>query len=163
MDGCSYAEPEATEEESHTFPPGSVIHVPNATSIIYNIGFNVDCADAGYFEEEDDAHAVYTMLMEKCEGKTLSDIKLKFGDLHLINSCGFNEDHRGSDHTMIKLDFHDDYELPDMCSLEEFANACYRLKSHKFDYWYELFCGCSVTRDEDNNTVTITISFDHGS
>lgn len=77
------------------------------------------------------------------------------------NIRGFNYDHRGSDHTFIKLDYFDKYQLPDN-TLKSFLEGLYKIKSHKFDKWYELFCKIkSLT--QKGNQIIIQFNFDHGS
>ena len=82
--------------------------------------------------------------------------------LKLINSCGFNDDERGSDHLKIKLDFHSEYVLNKNFTLYDLAIACYKIKSHKFDNWYEIFLKCSkvnLIKDE----LVLNLDFEHGS
>ena len=37
----------------------------------------------------------------------------------------------------------------------------HKMKSHKFDYWYELFCDTNVKVKD--NEVIVNLNFDHGS
>ena len=82
--------------------------------------------------------------------------------LKLVNTSGFNYDTRGSDNTIINLDFHSEYILNENFTLYDLAIGCYKIKSHKFDKWYELFLGCVETNLIDGELV-INLSFDHGS
>ena len=94
--------------------------------------------------------------------KTLKDFKLLCEkEINLKNENGVNKDHRGSDHTRIILDFHDNFNLPKNCTLQEFADGCYRVKSHKFYHWYELYVGASIEQSEKK--LNIHLGFDHGS
>src|SRR5579872_3254557 len=68
----------------------------------------------------------------------------------IINRSGVNADHRGSDHVRIILPFERQVELPATMTFGEFAEACYRIKSHKFDHWYELYFGVSIKEDRND-------------
>lgn len=92
----------------------------------------------------------------------------------IINKCGRNNDHRGSDHCKIYLQMYGKYEINLPINLFEFANCLYRIKSHKWDNHYELYCGiktpCSQIYKyyDDNllieqNGLNILFEFDHGS
>ena len=59
--------------------------------------------------------------------------------IYLKNDSGINDDHRGADHTKIRLDFNPLYQLKSN-TLNAFLEGLYRIKSHKFDYNYEMFC-----------------------
>lgn len=83
----------------------------------------------------------------------------------LENISGFNHDHRGSDHTRIELPFTDRIRLTPVDGKIKFLDlvqACFDIKSHKFDLWYELFCGIKKFRLEGGDGIA-TIVFDHGS
>jgi hypothetical protein len=105
--------------------------------------------------------------LAKMESVLVHDSKAKLFDvpdgtvITLINRDGFNKDHRGSDHTAIALDFHESYDLEEN-NLESLVDALYRIKSHKFDKWYELYTGVSEINIQ-HNTVEIVVTFDHGS
>lgn len=88
--------------------------------------------------------------------KFVSDNKIK-----IKNDQGINKDHRGSDHMIIKLPFISCVSLEKEFTLENLITACTNIKSHKFDLWYELFCGsnCELVGDE----LIIDVDFDHGS
>jgi hypothetical protein len=79
----------------------------------------------------------------------------------VINQCGFNKDHRGSDHTLIKLPFETKIVLGNEFSLEDIVVSFTNLKSHKFDGWYELYCGakCKINQDD----MIMELNLDHGS
>lgn len=87
-----------------------------------------------------------------------------------INVSGFNSDHRGSDHTKIKLDVHREFTLRGP-TLRDFVEGFFRIKSHKFDLWYELFTDIQKFQLSKSNpsdpsaqsNLTLWFSFDHGS
>jgi hypothetical protein len=99
-----------------------------------------------YLEENDDDNIVFNSNYE----------------IVLINPYGINDDHRGSDHTPIVLPFHQNVILGKTFTLDDLINACYKIKSHKFDYWYELYCGVDKVYTKDDN-LFISVAFDHGS
>lgn len=83
-------------------------------------------------------------------------------DIEITNECGFNDDHRGSDHTIIKLPFVDKVEIGSAFTLKKVLDAYFNLKSHKFDKWYELYCTADAIKSP-NEKIEIQLNFDHGS
>jgi len=157
-------ESEVPVEENHEdeIPVESCrLFVNDDKKIEYHLSYCKEDSQLDYFDESSPLEAEFYDLIDKSL-TSLSDMKLICGkEIHLYNHCGENEDHRGSDHTKIILDFHDHYILNSNCSLQQFADACYRVKSHKFDYWYELYSDAQIM--EQTDTYYIDISFDHGS
>jgi hypothetical protein len=62
---------------------------------------------------------------------------------------------------IIELPFVSNIKLSKEFTVEEMITATYNLKSHKFDYWYELFCDTKIKIDNDK--INVCLSFDHGS
>uniref|UniRef100_A0A6C0C9F3 Uncharacterized protein n=1 Tax=viral metagenome TaxID=1070528 RepID=A0A6C0C9F3_9ZZZZ len=97
----------------------------------------------------------------------MSKYKLKnvmfvgFNNLTIKNTCGRNEDHRGSNHCNIYLPMHDKVVMTKFATLYDLAIAYYRLKSHKWDRWYELFSYAMPVRKK--NDIIVNLVFDHGS
>lgn len=60
------------------------------------------------------------------------------GPIQLVNSRGVYY-HHGSDHTSVILDYHKEFNLNSEFTLLEFVDACYRIKSHKFDKYFVLW------------------------
>lgn len=119
-------------------------------------------------EDEDEEDPVQIELGELIwdvfEHNKWSDVKLHFSPkyIELINKRGFNNDHRGSNNTKVTLDFHDKYVIKNKsCTIGNFADACYRIKSHKFDYWYELYTYVLVS--SNGRHIKLNFEFDHGS
>lgn len=84
-------------------------------------------------------------------------------DVTLVNNAGINYDHRGSDHTLIELPFYSKVRLGKTFTLHEFVVAAYKIKSHKFDYHYELFYNIDAIRyDVKSKEIFIETNFDHG-
>lgn len=74
----------------------------------------------------------------------------------------FNDDHRGSDHTRIILDFPKRVEFkPQKTKMEKFIDGLFRLKSHKFENYYEMYMGTKVRFKEEE--IFVSVRFDHGS
>jgi len=63
---------------------------------------------------------------------------------------------------MIKLPFDHHVKLGQTFTFKDLINSMYQIKSHKFDYWYELFCGVNQV-NTSSTTIKININFDHGS
>jgi len=130
--------------------------------------------------EETKGHIEYVLEYEKGDSyeddEVLTDLRSKIDGLDTVvfptgiqirlkNVSGFNEDHRGSDHTKIKLDFSPSCVVESTengITLRALADAAMRIKSHKFDRHYEMYCGVKRFTFE-NNVLTIFIHFDHGS
>jgi len=99
---------------------------------------------------------------EKNTQYSISDIKFVFDKkIQINNEAVINKDHRGSDHMIIKLPFEKKVILNNQFTLEDLIVANTNVKSHKFDYWYELFCRtkCVV----NNDIININLIIDHGS
>lgn len=79
----------------------------------------------------------------------------------IYNPCGFNHDHRGSDHTLLKLPWVEKVNLGKEFTLYDLLTGYYNLKSHKFDNNYELFCDASSKLVGDS--IQVKLYFDHGS
>ncbi len=81
--------------------------------------------------------------------------------IQFTNSRGINRDHRGSTHCRINLKFEKQVNINEYITLHDLVQIYYRTKSHKFDTWYELYCGCSVIKKKEN--FYVNLSHDHGS
>lgn len=87
--------------------------------------------------------------------------------LSINNLSGINQDIRGIRDVDWKLYFwnkykftiHDDIES---VSFEDLVIACYKIKSHKFDNWYELFININQLTYDDSK-IEFGAVFDHGS
>jgi len=94
--------------------------------------------------------------LEPKEIKFISEFNIK-----IVNKCGFNHDHKGSNHTLLKLPWIDEVNLGKEFTFFDLLSANYNLKSHKFDKWYELYC--DVSCEKLNDLVIISLNFNHGS
>ena len=96
--------------------------------------------------------------------KKLDDLKFTFSRIRVDNMRGINEDPRG----VRKLDWHLQYNyevevLPENnnanITFQQFIDALYDIKSHKFENWYELYCGCDVLVDYTD--MFVSCNYDH--
>jgi hypothetical protein len=156
-------------DELDIYEPSVLIHShrlkigDDDINIKYNLKWSQDSDDSKLYDDCELHSEFYNLIIATLKGKSLQALKLTYGDksFRFVNPSGVNDDHRGSDHTKIVLDFHTNYLLDVNPTLEQFAEACYRIKSHKFDYNYEMYCGVSTICDF--NSLTMNFSFDHGS
>jgi hypothetical protein len=79
-------------------------------------------------------------------------------DVTIVNNCGINEDHRGANHTLLYLPFVESVSLGREFTFFDLLTANSNLKSHKFDYNYEMFCKAFI-----NEQGQVELEFDHGS
>jgi hypothetical protein len=122
--------------------------------LVYNIDYSPD-QDVFDTEEEEKQWSLFQE-----QGKEM-EVFPKGKILILRNDNGVNDDHRGSDHTQIRLDFNEIW----VCrgnKMADLAEAYFRVKSHKFENCYELLCGINSIK-EINQGYIITLGFDHGS
>jgi hypothetical protein len=101
--------------------------------------------------------------------KTTKFLKLdKVKKIVLINSRGkyrcINNDSRGVRQADWKLHTWHKYEITnnDGITFADLIIACYKIKSHKFENNYELYCGIEKI-SLVNGMLSITVNFDHGS
>ena len=92
----------------------------------------------------------------------LKDVKFILSKpLEIKNISGYNDDHRGSDHTILKLPFLNKINLPNEFTLHDLVSTYTHLKSHKFENWYEMFV--DITLKSTKTKTIIELNFDHGS
>jgi hypothetical protein len=112
-------------------------------------------------EEDENEYGCITALERISDPK--KTIFHQFNRVTVRNTSGFNDDHRGSDHCAIKLDFWDSYEINGpVITVYDLLVALYKVKSHKWDIWYEMFSNVD-SHSLENGHLTIEVSFDHGS
>jgi len=100
----------------------------------------------------------------------MKQLKINFGNefqqIIFENCSGYNFDHRGANHCKIQLAQYAKFIhhcCQDNLSLYDLCDIYHKLKSHKFDYWYELFCDAKIECDQQLKILTIKLHFDHGS
>lgn len=86
-----------------------------------------------------------------------------FDNLTIINNHGRNDDHRGSDHCNVYLPMHDKVSMKKYATLYDLAITYYKLKSHKWDDNYEMFCHAETRMQTKSGNAEVFLTFDHGS
>jgi hypothetical protein len=109
--------------------------------------------------------------MNNIKHKKMLNILLKYDKKNIVfvgvkryiffNQSGYNNDHRGSTHCKLYVEMEDIVNFKGMITLYDLIHIFYRLKSHKFNKWYEMYCGSFVINK--NNIYAISLTFDHGS
>lgn len=111
-------------------------------------------------EEETGIHSIIQMLSElKCKPEEITFVAPT--NIIIKNDCGINDDRRGADKTHIALPFKSRVNLNKQFTLKDVLVANSQLKSHKFDYNYEMYC--SAECEYTPNAVIVDINMDHGS
>lgn len=84
-----------------------------------------------------------------------------FENMTFINNRGINHDKRGTKDNM-KLPYQKQHTICFPCKMSDIFECYHRVKSHKFDYNYELFAGLKIEQNNNEN-ITLGLTFDHGS
>ena len=84
-----------------------------------------------------------------------------FDNLYLKSSNRASDDHRGSNHCKVFLDFMTEKSTDAPIRLHDLVLSFYEFKQNKWNKWYELFCGVSIKKK--NGDLTLTFAYDHGS
>lgn len=134
----------------------STIFPDNPDEVTYHLSYDQDGID---WNDEQINHNNLIRLIKHIDPSQITLVG--YETLILENDNGINDDHRGSNHCQVDLEFYDEYKMKLPISLMDFMKGCYRIKSHKWDKWYELYCGGTV--DMESKSITLTTSFDHGS
>lgn len=167
-------------EEGHNDEPiehDDWILVIPSKPITYIFSYDSESAEEEDSEEELQK-TVFKKLLSVYNEDKLQDLTIKTDtDCILWNRSGVNDDHRGSDHCKIKLDYHEQFEIKFPVTFNKLIDACYRIKSHKEDKWYELFSSVSkiqiipkqerflwnIKPEDRRDALYLNVSFDHGS
>lgn len=123
-------------------------------------------------EDEDIDKDMYVHLM--CEihkylkNNSAKDLKIKgVCNIKFINDAGINDDFRGVEDVDWKLFFHKKYVVKKKdITFEDLIIAAYKIKSHKFEDNYEMFCEITdlKCKETDNGKIIkMHADFDHGS
>ena len=138
----------------------------NHKTLDYEFKFKPEVADTNYvFQDDENKAKLFVKLSKFLKTKDFKKISIvSESTIHLRNPFGINQDHRGSDHMAIQLDFNNYFGIEYGTNpLEEFFDAAFRVKSHKFDFNYELFCGVSTRIYPTALAFDLYFDFDHGS
>lgn len=95
----------------------------------------------------------------KCKYKKI--LLIGYESLILKNNSGYNDGHCGSNHCNIYLKFYETISTKKSISLNTLAKYFYKLKSHKWDKWYESFADIEYILH--NKNFLIKLNFCHGS
>jgi hypothetical protein len=129
----------------------SIVHPKDGKMVIYNLFPDQERGEQSKFD---------SIVMNKDNWtKFILDLPQQ---IVLHNSSGENSDDRGSNDADIILDFNREWKLPVNCTLADFIDGCFRVKSHKFDFWYELFVKVHNI-EQSPEQITLYLDFDHGS
>ena len=129
--------------------------------------YDYECEDEDYNNKYNilKSSAKDILLLIEETNKKISIYNIKFvldKCINLQNIGGiYDECNRGSDNMVISLPFETNIKLQKEFTLEEMITALYNLKTHKFDYWYELFSGATVK--VSNTEIDLDIILGHGS
>ncbi|AAV50319.1 hypothetical protein [Acanthamoeba castellanii mimivirus] len=92
--------------------------------------------------------------------------------IKLVNNEGVNTDINGTTNVDWKLHFWPEFTIQnsECLTLHDIIIACYKIKSHKFENWYELYCNMFTEfyvfqNSNDKNIwkeIFAVIKFDHG-
>ncbi len=140
----------------------NVIYVEDDSKVEYQFEYNkkwFDICDVNVNPGEENNYELVLKDLELDTQLFPHNWKVGFNNL-----SGVNDDHRGSDHCKLDLEFHDCYDLKSN-TWKDFIDAYYRIKSHKFDSWYELFCYFrrKIQHSDRMTQLTYNFEFDHGS
>jgi hypothetical protein len=118
---------------------------------------NFNCEDICFDDEVNET--IQQICDLKCDPK---DIVFTSPQPVIIrNRSGFNHDKRGSDRTLIHLPFHKKVNLKKRFTLHDVLKANTKLKSHKFENNYEMYC--DATCEASDESIVVHLEFDHGS
>ena len=124
----------------------------------YNIDDDLDIC---YYENKSMIIELHNFLTE------FSPKKLRIGNyttMLLKNEQGINKDARGVRYLDWRLYFWKEYEIEKESNItfHDLIIAAHKIRSHKFENNYELYCGIESWGGTDNFLMA-TIKFDHGS
>ena len=86
-------------------------------------------------------------------------------EIYIENISDYNRDHRGDTHCKLDSDFlfEEHVSLTTPFTVDQLAEALFRIKSHKWDKWYELYSSANFSSNVITSNMSLKIGFDHGS
>jgi hypothetical protein len=117
------------------------------------IRYNINIYEEGGYKNIHDLLKIYS---------TDEIILIGAKSFYFYNESGINHDTRGETKCEIELPFQNDLGFQRYISLTDIMDSFYRIKSHKFDKWYELYVRCEL-QDSGNDRYYLIFTFDHGS
>ncbi len=135
-------------------------HLP----ISYYLSYHPNYADMDDMDHPSDIEIYNHLLSSFKPHQDLSKFTVLSKDkATLHNSRGFNIDERGSDDSTHLMDFHLEWPLSEIFTVLELAEGLFRLRSHKWEHWYELYSRCKYEYSSAHQGYVIKLIFDHGS
>lgn len=105
------------------------------TQVKYNIKYVIPTLELANFKTD---KKIIEVFQEIVKNKDLENIHFCTNKpIIMRNQTGICDEHRGSNHTKLKLKFYDKVLLSKQFTLLDFVINCYKLKSHKFDKYFE--------------------------
>lgn len=116
------------------------------------------------WEDNSRSYDGYMKLLDYLDGYDIDEIFIeKYHRLRIENISGYNHDHRGCNHCPLHLAQYDSVTVPSPVGLDDLIQIFYKLKSHKFERSYEMFCGCESSKNTREGLIVAKLNFDHGS
>ena len=121
-----------------------------------------DVIDIDYYENKTLIDELHNFLKKKKPEKLLLD---EFDVIQLSNHKGVNDDARGVKYLDWRLHFWTEYEVDNdpQITFHDLIIGAYKVKSHKFETNYEMFCDVDYIHISVDDILTMTLRFDHGS
>ena len=123
--------------------------------------------DPNNYDDNNDENANYELNASEFDLLITNDMDsinlLITKTIFIKNLSEFNKDHKGSDHTIVKMDFKPLVTLmpiENKITFRDFVIACFDIKSHKFDFWYESYGGIQKFNITDDS-IHIGVNFGH--
>jgi Family of unknown function (DUF5868) len=101
--------------------------------------------------------------------KNPKELRLEnISEIELLNCQDMNEDARGIRDVDWKLHFWKKFRIANLkcINLDDLIMASYKIRSHKFENWYEMFTSirdCQITNSGSSTKLRVAMMFDHGS
>ena len=152
------------------------IKVKENDDLQYIVEYIIDCDDMlEKYEENIKCDNFPRLYHEISDNYSASNILLiGYNEITITNECGINEDHRGSTHCAVDLKYECNVEFKDLITLHDLVTTFYRIKSHKFNKGYEMYCAVKSgffnihsknkkTSSTEKYRLVCNVDFDHGS
>lgn len=125
-----------------------------------------------YFSTFEEKHIDFILKIDELLKKSKNIIFYNFVHFELSNSerngSGVYSELRGIYKLDWKLHYWSNYQVinTNSITLNDIMTTCFKIKSHKFDNWYELYCGIqdvSCKKQDRYYSFKASVDFDHGS
>lgn len=132
-------------------------------------GDDCDCAPSIYPNRNDKVEYVtddvyifalndpyYVFLQELCKYDSQHIFLIGYNEMKICNDTGYHYNRKGSDHCRIYLEYYNYVIINGWTTLNKFIEACYKIKSHKFDSAYEVFHRTTIIKNKKDLCVKVT-------